>query len=134
MKTDEIISKLNEALQMEYSDIFLYPREAKLIEDKDISSIFEHFGLMEVRHADLLAMRILNLGGKPEWDFFLLKELTELEDILKRHRDYEGKVVALYAKLIPEVDDETRIILRGIREEEKGHLETIEDLLKKAGK
>src|SRR3990167_352719 len=114
MQTHEIIFNLNRALQMEYSDVFLYPREAKLIKDKKIASIFEKFGLMEVRHADLLAMRILNLGGKPEWDFYLLKELTELEDILKRHRDYEGKVIALYAELIPEVDDETRIILKGI--------------------
>ena len=116
---------------MEYSDVFLYPREAKLIKDKDevISSLFEQFGLMEVRHADLLAKRILELGGKPVWDFFLLQDKTELKDILTRHIEHETRAVDFYGRLVEQVDEETKILLRGIRAEEQVHLDKIRELL-----
>ena len=131
MQTHEIVFNLNKALQFEYSDVFLYPREAKLIKDKDevISSLFEQFGLMEVRHADLLAKRILELGGKPVWDFFLLQDKTELKDILTRHIDYETRAVDFYGRLLEQVDEETKILLRGIRAEEQVHLDKIKGLL-----
>lgn len=128
MQTHEIIFNLNKALQLEYTDVFLYPREAKLIKDKTIASVFEQFGLMEVRHADLLAQRILQLKGKPVWDFSLLEEVKELKDIINRHLDYEERAISLYTKLITEVDEETKIILRGIKAEEEGHLTTLKSL------
>ncbi len=128
MQTHEIIFNLNQALQLEYSDVFLYPREAKLIEDKVISSLFEEFGLMEVRHADLLARRVLELGGKPVWDFLLLQDKNDLKDILARHIEYETKGTDFYARLLEQVDDETKILLRGIRAEEQIHLDKIREL------
>lgn len=99
MQTHEIIFNLNKALQLEYSDVFLYPREAQLIAGKDkvIASMFEEFGLMEVRHADLLARRILQLKGKPVWDFALLENKTNLKDILIHHVDYETRTIDFYA-------------------------------------
>jgi len=129
MQTHEIVFNLNKALQLEYSDVFLYPREAKLIKDKVISSLFEEFGLMEVRHADLLARRILELGGKPVWDFSLLQDKNELGDILARHFDYETKAVDFYGRLLEQVNNETKILLRGIKAEEEIHLDKIKELL-----
>ncbi len=130
MQTHEIIFNLNQALQFEYSDVFLYPREAKLIAEKDAvaGSAFEEFGLMEVRHADLLARRILELGGKPVWDFLLLQDKQDLKDILNRHIEYETKGIDFYARLLEQVDDETKILLRGIRAEEQMHLDKIREL------
>jgi len=128
MQAHEIVFNLNKALQYEYSDIFLYPREAKLIKDKVISSLFEEFGVMEIRHADLLAKRILELGGKPVWDFFLLQDKTELKDILAWHIDRETGGVDLYGRLVEQVDDETKILLRGIKAEEQMHLDKIREL------
>lgn len=130
MQTHEIIFNLNQALQLEYSDLFLYPREAKLIAEKDAvaASMFEKFGLMEVRHADLLARRIIELGGKPVWDFLLLQDKNDLKDILNRHIEYETKGTNFYARLLEEVDDETKILLRGIKAEEQMHLDKIREL------
>jgi bacterioferritin len=130
MQTHEIIFNLNKALQFEYSDVFLYPREAKLIEENDavVASTFEEFALMEIRHADLLARRIIQLGGKPVWDFYLLSDRNELKDILARHIDYETRAVDFYDRLVEQVDDETKILLRGIKAEEQTHLDKIRKL------
>lgn len=132
MQTYEIIFNLNKALQMEYSDVFLYPREAKMIKDSMISSCFEKFGLMEIRHADMLSQRIIALGGKPAWDFALLEDKTDLKDILNRHIGYETRAIDFYGKLLEEVDGETKIILRGIRAEEEVHLSKVKELLEAA--
>lgn len=129
MQVHEIIFNLNKALQLEYSDVFLYPREAKIIKDSIVRSVFEEFGLMEIRHADMLAQRITALGGRPVWDFAPLQNKTELKDILNRHLDYETRSIDLYGKLLDEVDAETRIILGGIRAEEEIHLSKLKEIL-----
>jgi rubrerythrin len=130
MQAHEIIFNLNKALQMEYSDVFLYPREAKIIEEKDktTASLFEEFGLMEIRHADLLSRRIIELGGKPVWDFYLLENKTEFKDIINRHIDYETRAIDFYGRLLERVDDETKILLGGIREEEERHLNKLNEI------
>jgi bacterioferritin (cytochrome b1) len=128
MQVHEVIFNLNKALQLEYSDVFLYPREAGLMKESPLADIFEQFGLMEIRHADLIARRIIQLKGKPVWDFSLLEEKNDLKSIIQRHIDYEERAISLYAKLIPEVDEETRILLRGIKAEEEGHLVKLKEL------
>ncbi|MBL7131032.1 MAG: hypothetical protein ISS45_06500 [Candidatus Omnitrophica bacterium] len=42
MGKDNLIELLNEALQIEYSDVFLYPRQADIIKDKAIAEQFEN--------------------------------------------------------------------------------------------
>lgn len=130
MDKDQLIKLLNYALQFEYGDIFLYPREANGIKDKKIARIFEEFGLMEIRHADMLAVSILKLGGKPVWDFKLLGNLSDLQEILKKHENNEKLAIDLYQNLIDRVDDaEIKIILRGIKAEEEMHLARLRELL-----
>lgn len=130
MDKKKLIKLLNEALQIEYSEVFLYPREAKKLKDKNIAQIFEQFGLMEIRHADMLSIKIFELGGKPVWEFKLLVELTDLKEILKRHLNREEETINFYQNLIEQVDDaEIKIILRGIRAEEEIHRNKIRELL-----
>ena len=124
---DTVIFNLNKALQLEYFDVFSYPREANLIKDNVIKSKFEEFGLMEIRHADLLSQRILALGGKPIWDFHLMQGENDLKKIISRHIDYEQRAIDFYADLIKEVDDQTRIFLRGIKSEEEAHLSQLKE-------
>ena len=130
MDKDELIKVLNYALQFEYNDVFLYPREAREIKDKNVAELFENFGLMEIRHADMLAIRILELGGKPIWEFKLLSDLSDLKEILKRHLNREEETVNFYQNLIEQVDNpEIKIVLRGIRAEEEMHRDKIKELL-----
>lgn len=128
MQTNEIIVELNKALHLEYSDVFLYAREAKIINDKTVALVFEKFGLMEVRHADLLSRRIIDLGGKPIWDFYVLESKTNLKDILLRHIEFESRAVDFYGRLLEQVNAETKIILRGIRAEEEEHLAKLKEI------
>ncbi|TRZ94571.1 ferritin-like domain-containing protein [bacterium] len=131
MDKDKLIELLNYALQFEYNDVFLYPRESRAIKDKDVAVLFENFGLMEIRHADMLAIRILELGGKPAWDFKLLGELSDLKEILKRHLNNEEAAIGFYNNLIERIDDaEIRIVLRGIKAEEEIHRDKIREFLK----
>lgn len=130
MDKDRLIKLLNDALQMEYTDVFLYPREAKYIEDKNIALTFEKFGQMELRHADMLSLRILGLGAKPVWEFRLLDDLDDLKEILKRHLGWEEAAIIFYQTLIDEIDDpEIKIVLRGIRAEEETHRDKLKELL-----
>ena len=119
---------------MEYSDVFLYPREAKTVEDRNISEKFEEFGTMEVRHADILSMKLLELGEKPRWDFTLLKSGASVKEILEHHLSAEKQAISLYDKCIEAVDDNNfKIVLMGIKSDEETHLKFIEDVLKTLG-
>jgi rubrerythrin len=121
---------LNYALQFEYNDIFLYTREAREIKDKDMAQTFERFGLMEIRHADMLSIRILQLGGKPTWEFKLLPGLIDLKEILKRHLNNEQASIEFYGNLIERIDDdEIGVVLRGIKAEEEMHRDRIKELI-----
>ncbi len=135
MEKAGLIQSLNEALQKEYFDIFLYPREADIVKDKEVREKFEKFGRMELRHADNVAMQIFVLGGKPRWDFVLLETNRSIPGMLQDHLQSETASVQLYDKLIGLADeqgeDQLKLILEGIRSEEEFHLGVIKALLKK---
>jgi rubrerythrin len=75
-----------------------------------------------------LSRRIIELGGKPVWDFYLLENKTEFKDIINRHIDYETRAIDFYGRLLERVDDETKILLGGIREEEERHLNKLNEI------
>ncbi len=130
MDKDSLIKLLSNALQMEYTGVFLYPREVRSIKDKNIASVFEQFGRMEIRHADMLSVKLLELGASPKWEFKLLGDLGSTKEILKRHMELEKGAINLYAALIEQIDQpDLKIILRGIKAEEEAHRDKISQLL-----
>jgi len=90
---------------------------------------------MEMRHADNIAIQINVLGGKSEWEFDYppIKESTD--EILLEHLEREKKHINTYRTLIglaeKERQDQLKLILKGIKSEEEGHLGAIKGLLKK---
>ena len=135
MEKNRITQLLNEALQREYSDIFLYPRQAEIIKIKEISKKFEKFGRMELRHVDNIAMQIFVLGGKPNWEFTPLDTKESLNEMLLGHIEREAMVIQLYTKLIEladeEGEDQLKLILKGIKSEEALHLSYVRDVMKR---
>ena len=131
----DIIELLNEALQCEYTDVFLYPREADLVREREISAQFAKFGAMELRHADNIAMQIRTLGGKPYWDFMPLDSNKTLNDILLYHLGKEEKCIKVYDNLINVADEEgqeqLKLLLKGIKSEEEMHLKAIKEFVEK---
>lgn len=134
MENTKLIELLNEALYLEYTDIFLYLRQASMVEE-EISKTFDRLALMEMRHADNIAIQINVLGGKSEWEFDYppIKESTD--EILLEHLEREKKHINTYRTLIglaeKERQDQLKLILKGIKSEEEGHLGAIKGLLKK---
>ena len=135
MGKNELIELLNGALKNEYSDIFLYPRQADIIKEKEISEMFERFGRMELRHADNLAMQILVFNGKPNWDFTILDAKESVDEMLHDHLEFERKGIQFYNNLIEfaekEEQDQLKLILKGIKSEEESHFKAIEELIER---
>jgi len=120
---------------MEYTDLFLYPRQTDIIKEEEVSKKFERFGRMELRHADNIAMQILILGGKPNWDFTLLETKESIDEMLLDHLKLERKAIQPYQTLIEfaerQEEDQLKLILRGIKSEEESHFATIKELLER---
>jgi len=135
MEKDKLIELLNEALQIEYTDVFLYPRQAERIKEKEISEKFERFGRMELRHADTIAIEIQKLGGQPNWDFAPIVLKESMDEILLDHLERERKAMQFFSKLIEDLNkegqDQLKLILEGIRSEEGSHFGAINQLIEK---
>lgn len=133
MAKERLIELLNQALQTEYTDVFLYPRQADLIKEKEISELFENFGRMELRHADNLAMQIIALGNTPSWEFNILDINQPLNQMLQGHLDRENKCLEMYNQLIKfceeEKEDQLKLIIKGIKSEEQDHFNTIKKII-----
>ncbi len=134
MENTKLIELLNEALYSEYTDIFLYLRQASMVEE-EISKTFDRLALMEIRHADNIAVQINVLGGKSEWEFDYPQIKDSTDEILLEHLEREKKHIKTYRALIglaeEERQDQLKLILKGIKSEEENHLGTIKRLLKK---
>jgi len=134
MENTKLIDLLNEALHSEYTDIFLYLRQASMVEE-GISKTFDRLALMEMRHADNIAIQINILGGKSDWEFDYppIKEATD--EILLEHLEREKKHIKTYQTIIglaeKERQDQLKLILKGIKSEEENHVRMIKGLLEK---
>lgn len=137
MEKEKLIELLNEALQTEYTDVFLYPRQADMVraEEGETAEKFDGFGRMELRHADNIASHILALGGRPVWEFKLLDTKESLDEMLTDHLEQEGKAVGLYSSLVElsdkEGEEQLKLILEGIEAEEVSHQRAIKELIEK---
>ena len=135
---EKFLKLLNEAFEAEYNDVFLYLREAdrfrkKLVSGARLGEIFDKFSLMELRHSDRIAAKIIQSGGKPQWKLLPFEESESLRDILKRHAESEKNAIALYNEILPlcrERDADFKLIIRGIKEEEGEHLDKVLHILK----
>ncbi|HCJ67311.1 MAG TPA: hypothetical protein DHV62_08330 [Elusimicrobia bacterium] len=134
---EKLLELLNLAFEMEYVDVFLYLKEAgmfkkKIVAGEKLAKIFEEFSQMELIHADRLAMKIIELGGKAHWTFRTLEPSSSLREVLKKHLESETKAYHLYSEIIKITEElDFNLILKGIREDEKEHIEKVTDILKK---
>ncbi len=134
---EKFIKLLNIAFENEYNDVFLYLKEADLFRKKMVSGdkiggIFNDFSVMELRHADRLAMKMIELGVKAEWVFKPLEPSNSIREVLENHVKIEANSVKYYDEMLKVCEDKDFIItIKGIREDEKEHLEKVSHILKK---
>jgi len=125
MKKSEIIGLLNQDLTGEIEAILIYMRDSFVTPQCGPSRKMEEIARDEMRHSEILAEMIVDLGGTPS---MLHKELDfgkgEPKGFLKKLISLEQGAIAMYNEHISAIPDEKIIKkLTHILHEEEEHLE-----------
>jgi bacterioferritin len=142
---DDIVKLLNDSLATELVCILRYKRHhftAKGLASPAIAAEFLVHAQEETAHADLIAERIVQLGGEPDFQPATLlqrshadyDESTELKDMIRANLVAERVAIEAYsqmAKLIGDKDSTTRRMIEHILAQEQEHAEELSDWLDK---
>ncbi|MEK7388843.1 MAG: ferritin-like domain-containing protein [Elusimicrobiota bacterium] len=141
---ETVIKVLNEALATEIVCVLRYKRHqfmAHGIEAQSVAAEFAQHALEEQAHVDLLAERIVQLGGAPDFspaglatrshsEYAEGKDLAEMieEDLIAERIaiDNYGEMI----RYIGNDDPTTRVRLEGILAKEEEHADDLSSLLK----
>lgn len=140
---DKVIEKLNQALATEWVCVLRYMRHYFMAEgmlsDAVKAEFLEH-AQQEQAHADMIAERIVQLGGEPDLDPVNLaprshaeyKPGKNLKDMVRENLIAERIAIDAYRELIDYIGDKdttTKRMLMGILAEEEHHADDFADLL-----
>ena len=139
-----VIKVLNEALATEIVCVLRYKRHQFMAEGilaQSVAAEFAQHAVDEQAHADLIAARIVQLGGAPDFspeglatrshaEYVEGKDLTEMikEDLIAERIaiDSYGEII----RYIANNDPTTRVMLEGILAKEEEHADDLSSLLK----
>jgi bacterioferritin len=131
-----IIDALNIDRSFELAAILQYMGhhyEGEGVESPAIIDIFKKTALDEMKHAELLAERIVYLGGVPVQKPAPVKRGGEIKSMVKDDLASENEAIERYKehiRLADEIGDSTtRLMLEGILSQEEGHADTWETVL-----
>ncbi|MFA5305867.1 MAG: ferritin-like domain-containing protein [Candidatus Babeliales bacterium] len=147
---DNLITSLNKALADEWLAYYQYWIGAQIIKgviaDKVKAELLEHAG-EELKHAVMLAERIIQLGGMPllepkEWYNFkvcgyIKPSSTDTKSLLRENLTGEICAVSEYKKLMAKTektDPTTYNMLASILVDEEKHVKDLNELLVEANK
>ena len=145
MKGDpKVIEFLNKALTNELTAINQYWLHYRVLADWGVSKLAEyerHESIDEMKHADVLAERILFLGGLPNFQaIHRLKVGETVEEILRADLAVEMEAIPLLKDAIAHCesvrDYTTREIFERILESEEEHVDFLEtqfDMIERMG-
>ena len=140
---DEVIKLLNEALATELVCVLRYRRHhfmARGLEAKSIADEFLVHAQQELDHADLIAARIVQLGGEPDFSPDGLSArshaeyvaATSLVDMIREDLIAERIAIDSYremAQYLGDQDSTTRRMIEEILAVEEEHADELSDLL-----
>lgn len=137
----KIIDALNEDREFELAAIMQYMGhhyEAEGLESPAIIELFKKTALDEMKHAELLAERIVYLGGTPSTKPTKIMKGGEIRKMVSDDLSAENGAIKRYKEHIKLCDKEgdptTRLMLEGILSEEEGHADLWETTLGIKGK
>ncbi len=139
----KVLAMLNEALATELVCVLRYKRHyytASGLQNGPIKAEFLQHSLEEQGHADVLAERIVQLNGKPDFNPATLAERSHAEyddadsiqDMIKANLIAERVAIESYRQMIEaigETDPTTRHMLVSIMAMEEEHADDMRDLL-----
>jgi bacterioferritin len=140
---ETVIKLLNEALATELVCVLRYKHDHHMavgIHAEPVSAEFAEHAQEEQEHADLLATRITQLGGEPDYNPEGLRTRSHSEyvvraslvDMIRENLIAERIAIDSYAQMIRYLgndDSTTRRLLEGILAKEEEHAEDLADLL-----
>ena len=140
---EDIIRLLNDSLATELVCVMRYKRHyftAKGVASPKIAEEFLVHANEESAHADMIAERIVQLGGEPDFSPATLlqrshadyDESTDLQAMIRSNLTAERVAIEAYSQmiaLIAEKDTTTRRILESILSQEQEHADELSDWL-----
>lgn len=143
LNSNEVCKLLNEALASEIICVLRYRYHqviAKGIDKPQVAKEFEEHAIDEERHMMLIAERINQIGGEPDFNpsTVATRSATEyksgknLIDLIKENLIAERIVIMMYRELINwfgTKDPTTRRLLEDILKDEEEHANDLADLL-----
>lgn len=138
-----VVDMLNGALATELVCVLRYKRHyytATGLQNGPIKAEFLQHALDEQGHADLLAERIVQLNGQPDFNPASLSERShaeyddsrDIQNMIKANLVAERVAIESYRQMIDalgEADPTTRLLLVGIMAVEEQHADDMRDLL-----
>ena len=140
---DDIVKLLNDALATELVCILRYKRHhftAKGLASPKIAEEFMVHAREETEHSEMIAERIVQLGGEPDFSPSTLLERShadydnssDLTDMIKSNLIAERVAIEAYSQMITLVGDKdstTRRILETVLAQEQEHADELSDWL-----
>jgi bacterioferritin len=143
---DDVVRLLNAALATELTCVLRYRRHHFMASGMESASIAEEFMVhanAELKHADRIAQRIVQLGGEPDFNpVGLLErshagydEVNDLKGMIRSNLIAERVAVESYRQMIQLVADKdstTRRMLEDILADEEEHADELSDWIHRA--
>jgi rubrerythrin len=126
----ELINKLGQISNLEYSLITNYPQIARKIKDKETQDLVISLGTASINHYDIVANALTKLGGTPIFSLELLPVDKDLVQIFIQQLEKENLALELHQQCSDLTDDRAlKQELTSIADEEKSHIKTVEKIL-----
>ncbi|MCD6126307.1 MAG: ferritin [Thaumarchaeota archaeon] len=136
MSSKEFLEKLNKAIarELQVSIQYMWQHVSWKHPKKEIRDELKKIAIVEMRHAEDIAERLVELGGTPTTKPEEIKVGEEPAEMIERDvRDEEG-AIKLYTEIIEDAeklgDEATANLFKKILEEEKKHREYFMKALK----
>lgn len=140
---EAVVRILNEALATELVCVLRYKRHQHMAKGPNAQSVaaeFAEHALEEQQHADMIASRIVQLGGEPDYSPLKLVmrshteyiEGVDLADMIKEDLVAERIAIESYGEIIRHIgaqDPTTRRMLEAILAKEEEHAEDLASIM-----
>ena len=131
-KSLQIVDLLNQALKLEYSLIIHIPRIASSITDektREMALILENTA---IKHADIVARAISELGGSPEWVFGPAPAGEDIVEIFQKQLDREKLALQLHQDSASLIQDRNlKLTFDQMARDHERHIQIINNILER---
>lgn len=134
MDRQELITRMNQALSLEYAGMLQYLQHSYLVQGP-WRAVYQEYFEKEAdhtrKHAKRLGMRIVALGGVPVVEPATIRQATDLTEMLTQDLELERQALDLYCELVRANEDNVplRVFFETMAFEEQDDVWELEKLL-----